>query len=72
MRCLLARNPREQVAAVRAGAGSGIVLVGCDAERTQLGDHALGTGALTARRALDPAQLGEGPVEVAALELADA
>ena len=41
------------------------------AERAQLGDHALGAGSLAAGGALDPAQLGERAVQIAALERAD-
>ena len=64
-------DEREQVAAVRARDQPRVVLVDLDAERAQLRDHALRAGALVARRALDPAQLGERPVQVAALELPD-
>src|SRR5439155_17659789 len=49
-----------------------VVLLHADADRPQLRDHALGALPLAARRALDPAQLGEGSAQVAALELADA
>jgi len=68
----IAWDAGEQVAAIGARAGAGIVLVRGDAERAQLGDHAFGARPLAAGGALDPAQLGERPVQVAALELAHA
>ena len=49
---------------------AGVVLVDLDAERAQLGDHALGAGALAPGGALDAAELGERAVQVAALERA--